>query len=251
MHKPNILFLECGSSGHGGSFRSLKEHIEIVRDQFAVVIIVLVNDSVFEEVYKKLDCLVIKLSHPLYTKGARLLGLYNKGFGLIRRITPSLIPSYQAVIERRFINQLSHLIDKYEIDLIHLNNQPLRNYAGFIAAQKKQINVIAHIRTLHTYGINKYLIKNITRNHPQFIAISHAVQQEWKQYGIDSTVVYNPVAVNHTVHTGITKKYDLIYVGRLVKGKGVESLIAALARLNGTITLAIVGDGPLQKKLHS
>jgi len=46
-----------------------------------------------------------------------------------------------------------------------------------------------------------------------------------------------------------TPKVDLLYVGQLIRGKGVQLLIAALARMKRKRTLAVVGTGNMKQKL--
>src|SRR3989344_309695 len=47
----------------------------------------------------------------------------------------------------------------------------------------------------------------------------------------------------------LEKKYDLIFVGRLVKNKGVDLFLETVKRLN--VRAVIVGDGPLKNSLKS
>lgn len=70
-----------------------------------------------------------------------------------------------------------------------------------------------------------------------------------------STVVANPYDASlYRELSGIARSRDLVYVGRLVSDKGVNSLLAALVRLarDGLKpTLTIVGFGPEEAKLRA
>ncbi len=48
---------------------------------------------------------------------------------------------------------------------------------------------------------------------------------------------------------GLEKKYDLIFIGRLAKNKGINLFLEAVKRLN--CKAVIVGDGPLKESLKS
>lgn len=247
FHKSNILFLDCGLSGHGGSFRSLKEHIFIMRAQFNKVIVVLVNDSLFENDYRELDCQVLKLKHPLYSKNSKWLPIYNKGFGLLRRISLRMAYHFHYFFEYFFSNKIIETIKAEHIDCLHLNNQPMRNFSGFIAAAKTQCSVISHIRTLHTFGFSHFFLNEVKKCKPCFISISQAVQQMWSKFGLTSTVIFNPILMSDPVE--IEKKFDFIYVGRLEPDKGVEDLIRTLSDFPFKARLAILGEGSCKKNL--
>ncbi len=251
-NKHNVLFLECGSSGQGGSFRSLKEHIEIMRDTLDKIVIVLVNDSVFKQDYLNLGCEVIRLKHPIYSRESKYLNSYNKLFALCRRISSKLTLYFQIIVEKRFSSKLVQLIKKHHIDLIYLNNQPMRNFSGFIAAKKTHVALVSHIRTLHTFGFSGSFYQFIKMVQPKFIAISHAVRTAWKAIGVEAEVIYNPVPI-FIMQEYTDKEYDVIYVGRLIAAKGIELLLDVLLELQKKYPLKaiLLGDGPLKSTLRS
>jgi glycosyltransferase involved in cell wall biosynthesis len=72
------------------------------------------------------------------------------------------------------------------------------------------------------------------------------------------TVIYNPFPLHHfmQIPRDSEKKYDFIYVGRLVSEKGVPDLILAFEKLlslnpSKTLKLAIVGDGNWREKIEA
>lgn len=219
-----------------------------MRDQLGVMVVVLVNDSVYETDYLELGCHVVKLKHPIYSR--KLLAyFYNKAFSLLRRISSRLALYFQVLFEYHFALRLCELIKRYHIDILHLNNQPMRNFSGFIAARSQHVKLVCHIRTLNIYGCTMCFSRYMEKASPVYVPISHAVNKIWKQFNIVGEVLYNPVPVNRVLDGSQEKKYDLIYVGRLVSGKGIESLIEAIGSLNFSVNLALLGDGELRDSL--
>lgn len=105
----------------------------------------------------------------------------------------------------------------------------------------------------------KMLAKTTSRNlkkFDKFISVSEVAQSfALETYNISSSVI--PNAVDLTKYKSInqkTKKYDIIFVGRLVKRKGCINLLKALALIKKQtklphLKIAIVGDGPENTKL--
>lgn len=253
-HKPNVLFLELGSSGHGGSFKSLKEHIEIMRHTMGRVIVVVVNDSIYKDDYKNLGCDVIKLQHSLYSNQSKFLGLYNKLFAIARRVNGLLALAINLLFERRFTQKICSIVKNNDISLLYLNDQPMRNFCGFSVSRKMHIPVVSHMRTLNTFGFMPSFARYALKCNVSFVAISQAVKREWAKVYVDPgkvTVVYNPVPINEKFDH-VVKKYDVIYVGRLIEGKGLDTLLKAICVLRNKIDVkvAIVGDGVLFEKLE-
>lgn len=249
--KLNILYMDLGESGQGGSFLSLRDHIAMTKNQFGNIFIILVNPSVFEEEYKKLGCVVIRLNHPIYSKhNRRYLWLYNKLFSLAHKVSEHLCLFLQKLFEYHFAIKLYRILKGKKIEVIHLNNQPMRNFSGFVAAKKAALPVVSHIRTMHTYGFSNTFATYINQLPVSFIAISEAVKREWSRFSINSQVIYNPVPIKDIALKKFEKKYDLIFIGRLIPQKGVENLLVCLAKFDVPPTLAIVGDGPSRAKLE-
>lgn len=73
----------------------------------------------------------------------------------------------------------------------------------------------------------------------------------------NQVVIYNPFPLDafYKINRNAPKKFDFIYVGRLVSEKGVPELITAFADLqkllpNESTSLAIVGDGNWRQRLE-
>jgi glycosyltransferase involved in cell wall biosynthesis len=252
----NILFLETGTSGKGGSYRSLKEHIQILHSSYHKIVIVLVNDSIYEEDYRKLGCEVVKLYHPIYSINSKLKIAYRYTFAVSLRISQMISFGVQYLFEMNFVRNVELIIKKYDITHIHLNDQPMRNFAGFIIANRNDVSVISHIRTLSTYGFTKKLAEYAAKK-SRFIAITQAVKAHWVRHAIPAdkiSVIYNPVMIHSSGSvTNDLTEYDLIYVGSFIERKLVSELIDVVKVLENRLPLklALVGDGPLKETLQN
>lgn len=252
--KPNVLFLECGSSGQGGSFISLKDHVALLRKNFNKVVIVIVTDSKYQNEYEALGCKVIKLFHPIYSPKSIFKRSYNLFFSLARRVNDTFSFVVQYLYEYFFSKKLASIIQDHNIVLLHLNDQPMRNFSGFVAAKKMNLAVISHIRTLCVYGFNRKFIAYLNKLNAHYIAISNAVKLAWIECGLQPDlieVVYNPVTVTEVPN--LKCRQNIIFVGRLIQLKQVDLLIRAFHKISDVIeiNLLIVGDGPLLEELKN
>lgn len=98
------------------------------------------------------------------------------------------------------------------------------------------------------------------------VAASHFNAEQVRQrYGINPTVVYNGVDLDlftpdPSGDSGVLARYGLrpsspespalLYAGRLVRWKGVEYLLQALARLDPSVRLWIAGEGTYEQTLR-
>jgi glycosyltransferase involved in cell wall biosynthesis len=76
-----------------------------------------------------------------------------------------------------------------------------------------------------------------------------------RELPVPSRVIYNPFdEQNFHSNYGIRRSKDLVFVGRLVTDKGVDTLLIALAHLKNQgfkPTLTVIGEGPERKMLES
>lgn len=70
-----------------------------------------------------------------------------------------------------------------------------------------------------------------------------------KDWGVKSKLVYIPNGVNFQEKVEVSKDFDLIYVGRLVKWKNIDKLIQVAKQLE--LKICIIGDGPERISLES
>lgn len=86
------------------------------------------------------------------------------------------------------------------------------------------------------------------------VAVVEAVKQQLVQLGVSEqhvTVIYNSIDVSHYAPQpsdprAVQQQYQVLYVGRLAKEKGIDDLIRAIKQLRNSvpaISLTIVGEG--------
>ena len=105
--------------------------------------------------------------------------------------------------------------------------------------------------------LRKLICKCALRRCSRVIAISRSVEDSVVEYlsipRSNVTVVYNGVNLGRFLpHLGSADEgLRLIYVGRLIRDKGVQGILAALSQIkNDRITLTIAGDGEYRSALE-
>jgi glycosyltransferase involved in cell wall biosynthesis len=87
-----------------------------------------------------------------------------------------------------------------------------------------------------------------------FLSDSQFISKQWQKLSngkVISRVVENGVDSHKFSHLNLKKKYDVLFVGRLIPIKGVEYLLQAISILKkNSPRVAIVGTGPLQEQLY-
>ncbi|MES3005444.1 MAG: glycosyltransferase family 4 protein [Patescibacteria group bacterium] len=136
---------------------------------------------------------------------------------------------------------------KYNLGICHL---PL----DLVALNNSQKNIIF----LHGYPASlNYACELILHNQHEYIAVSKKVKDEWQRLlgNVNIDVVYNGVDTEYfSPSNQIDKKYDVLFVGRLIESKGILNLLDAfkdLIKIRSYLKLALVGTGPLKNKIDS
>lgn len=160
--------------------------------------------------------------------------------------------------------KLTKLLNKEKFDVLHIQ-MPFSPFlvGKIIKFAPKTTKIIGtfHIApfsrrvTIGTKMLAKTTSGNI-KKFDKFISVSDVAQSfALETFNVSSSVI--PNAVDLTKYKPIkqkTKKYDIIFVGRLVKRKGCINLLKALSITKKQMKLphlkiAIVGDGPENSKL--
>ena len=116
---------------------------------------------------------------------------------------------------------------------------------------KKQKNILH----LHGTPSNYSEIGEISIRRPDFfIAVSHYVKKTWKNlYPFlkrkKINVVYSGIDTKKFCNKKLYRENDLLFVGRLIKIKGIETLLESLSLIEKKINLIIVGEGPERENL--
>jgi glycosyltransferase involved in cell wall biosynthesis len=159
------------------------------------------------------------------------------------------------------IKQAVKLLDKHHINIIHANSAAPCQWLNF-AARKRNIPLICHLHSI--YQLRDRLTLGLYQV-PMLVGVSRYVLSELQKDNV-------PDARMHVIANGIDtqkllaqKKRDLrpdlainaddfviATVGSLIKRKGVDLIIAALAQLVAKklpVHLLIIGEGPEKKNL--
>ena len=104
----------------------------------------------------------------------------------------------------------------------------------------------------------KKLLKIASKKNVSFIAVSNAIKKRAVEYGIPSEkihVSYIGVDTQKFIpgQTSLSKRREILFVGRLVEKKGCLYLLNAFLRIQNNFPeykLVIIGDGQLKKELN-
>lgn len=112
----------------------------------------------------------------------------------------------------------------------------------------------------HKLLITRKYVKNVLKNATALVAQSNNTKENTlNYYNIDKEVGIIPLGFKKPTIPSLTRKdlgleediFYLIGIGRMVKRKGFEYLVKALAQLPEKVHLILVGDGPLEEPLKN
>ena len=112
-----------------------------------------------------------------------------------------------------------------------------------------------NILHLHGYPLNASELGEISLQRPNhFIAVSEFVKSKWielypKLNKENISVVYPGIDVSKFVGIEKNRPIDIIFVGRLIKIKGLNYLIKSIKQVKEVKRVIIVGKGPERKSL--
>lgn len=162
---------------------------------------------------------------------------------------------------------LNKIIDKYDIDIVHANYlMP----PGLIAAlNKKNVKIIqtAHgsdINILSKNKITKPIIRYILKNSDEVYFVSEKLKKQALELnipGLDEKSYITENSVNtdkfkpiNDTEKILKKKYEkpiVMFIGNLVKQKGLKYLLNAKKQSKTNYTLLIYGDGSQKEELQA
>lgn len=259
-----ILYLEAGTSA-GGSFTSLYNLVtNIDRSRFEAVVVFL-NENSFIEKLRKSGFTVYLLDDMIFTvKGPFLKKKFYNQLVKIPRILPALDLLIEKFVHKKTINKIVEIIEKENISLVHLNNQPFRDIFGIEATRKTKKVCVSHV---HSYFRKKnfpFLRRNYISDHVNcFIFAANNVKTSWLPYlgEVVTKTVYNGINIpecNDNVdirsqYNILEKSFLICAVGQLISYKGQEFLLNAFAAFleeDKESFLVLAGDGIDRQKLQ-
>ncbi|MEK6983481.1 MAG: glycosyltransferase family 4 protein [Nanoarchaeota archaeon] len=191
-------------------------------------------------------------------------GTYSINF--LRFIPKKLIILGSTILDKMLESQISHYLEGYKPDIIHVQDLFVLP-ATVKAAKKRKIPILVTIRdelprTYSIFGYNLLSNRNLTYKESLtkcdlVISISHFIKNSLVKFGINPKkikVIYN-IPPRWKFKKEITKeKKDnfILAPGRLFKEKGFEVVIRSLrlvVREIPNVKLIIIGDGPEKANL--
>lgn len=94
--------------------------------------------------------------------------------------------------------------------------------------------------------------KSLVNKVDKMICVSHAAQAYFKQkYGVEPTVITNcPMRSTVPLRNKVTDKFEVVYQGLIVKGRGYEEFVNSASYLDNDCRLVIRGYGSAEPGLH-
>lgn len=148
---------------------------------------------------------------------------------------------------------VKNIIKNFKPDLIHTNNSCI--YTGLLVSKLFGIKHIQHIRefTELSYGrkyfpCKKYFFNKLKIKKNNNIFITKQLKELWNiDDSVLNRVIYDGVfSEKYSIKQNIEKELYFLYVGRLVKDKGILDLLKEFnifCNYNKNIILKVVGDG--------
>lgn len=152
-------------------------------------------------------------------------------------------------------------IDRNEIEIIvvQIPSPVFLLFSSILRRERKNIKICVYIHSdpkdIFPSLIKRKQFDRFAKTVDGCIAISNFVAQEAeKMFDIRKLrVIYNGTDIERFKGEkipGEKEKVRLIYVGRLIKEKGVDLLIRILSNVNVDFVLTVVGDGPCREQLE-
>ncbi|WP_339668767.1 glycosyltransferase [Dasania marina] len=152
---------------------------------------------------------------------------------------------------------------RHHFDIIHAHWIIPQGFAAVLVkiltlSRKPQVIVTSHGGDLYSLQ-NKFLIKLkkwIMNSSDHITVVSQAMREYCRELGVNKNKIsVYPMGVDlielFTPPSPSDERKGLIFVGRLVEKKGVQSLLYALKLIeDDSLQLEIIGDGPLKKHLE-
>lgn len=259
-----ILYVESGITG-GGSFASLLLNLACIDRREYTPIAVFLNDTPYREKAEELGVATYLFSHPLYSKHR---GYRTRFYRFLLRASayyaPALYLSVYGAIHHRLIRSLEEIVFRQRVDIIHLNNNVVRDLYGVLASRRTRTACVSHLRGAPGQQAHPRRV-NALANHAvsTYVAISGYMRELWTSYGIDPEkcrIVHNGIAPLDIDSLDVRREFGLggvdtviCSIGRLIEWKNHAFLLKGFAeysRANPSSALLLVGEGPERESLE-
>ena len=147
----------------------------------------------------------------------------------------------------------------HDCDIVHAN-WTLSGMAAWLSQPVHRKPYVVTVQGSDIYQIHRYpLIIKFTQmvlsNSSAVIALSRSLSEQLISFGLDKskiTLVPNGVDIIKFAPGPVTREHYILFVGSLIKRKGVEDLLYAFSEVvhnDEELNLVIAGEGPLYKDL--
>jgi glycosyltransferase involved in cell wall biosynthesis len=232
-----VLFIESGVY-EGGSFMSLAKHIEAINKTQIKPIIVFFNENKWFDIYKEKGYNVYLVHDAVFSKKKNIIPTLLNAFFMKGLIKWNVI-SFLSWLHKDAIISIENIIDKHQINYVHLNTELFRDRIGLIAAANKKKPVISHLRSKYELGkvhFSKKYIEFANKNVKKYIAVSKDTATFWvdkvKLEEVKFEILYDyfePLKIKPIQDDFQYDGLKLVCVANIVPVKGLEFLLDSCA----------------------
>ncbi|WP_211829150.1 glycosyltransferase [Kistimonas asteriae] len=204
---------------------------------------------------------VVIVVYRKYRKGKHnYISLLNSNIKIIDLKVENGVDALRKLLLDNRVNQWGKVISfNHQITIISLALKFLKNKN--IKVISRNVNFLSYDTKLRKGGFKKYVTNYLTKilykKSDYFIAQCEKMKKDMVlSFHVPESkvaVIYNPVSEKITNTNSTTPDIDILFVGRLVKQKGIDKLVDAIENVialhQDTVKLVIIGDGELRDYL--
>lgn len=249
-----ILFFSSDNNKTSGAFLCLTRQISILQEQYGVECLVILP-------YDGDGTAFLEDNHIQYRIVKSRNWIINKSDPLFKHLYASIKMYAKAFLNLKSIKQCEKIIGHYHPDIIHINTT--FSYVGAVAAKRKKVPVVWHLRELVEEGMNGQIWNRkygywLLGQSARIICVSNNVKEAFlNRLPVDKlSVIYDGIEES-MVPFGQQKdesEITMVCVGALGKHKGQEAIIRACAKIKEKLCipfkLYIIGRGPEEANYH-
>lgn len=250
-----VLLVESGAVG-GGSAESLYSHIKALNCEYSFIVLFLRKNR-FSEKIESLGIKVFYFEQTLKNEQyARKHYIKNKMVNFLYKMQVSFFSKFLVLFEQlthfTLIKYIQKIISDEDIDILHVNNQPNRDFYAILAGQSMNIEIISHIRTKNIYGFTKEKAEFCNKWVKKFVTYIDFKKTVWVNQGLLSekiSVVPNALEKKSVQNLKLLNEYQgktiITLIGRIRPERGYEFFFKILKKLSKEredIVLLIVGN---------
>ncbi|MDA0748409.1 MAG: glycosyltransferase family 4 protein [bacterium] len=252
MKKPIRMLFLTACTGRGGAGNSLFYLLKYIDRSRIEPLVVMPSEGVIGEKLQE---------HKIpYLVAPRLKErFFEMRFRKNNAVTRFLSVVLNAVDSGVFVFELARIIRQERIELVHCNHLMVK-FIGAVAAWLCGVPAVLHCRTIYGSRLGKWMLNRVASldNVRGIIAVSRASAANFPDVPQKVSVVHNAADLAHfdpervsgclRSEFGLDQETVVIgFMGRIVKWKGVDNLLAAAEQVlaqQKEAVLVVVGDNP-------